>query len=136
MIEKLTNDNQTVNDTSPLRPLKTVNMADVEAAEAPLPNTAKLVTAEWRVILTRAEYIRFGKSCASVAFVPGVLGYARRDKFQPGYIQLVCPTTRGTIGSWHLRETEAEKLITANGRPAPKQDAVQCAWEAGWMHSF
>jgi carbamate kinase len=100
-----------------------------------LPSTAKLTTNEWRVIVTHGEYIRFGKSCASIAFVPGVLGYARRNKFQTDYIQVVCPTTKGNIGSWHINETEAESLLTV-ARTAPKQDAVNRAWEAGWMQSF
>ncbi len=124
------------NKTTNMTNITKANCEQTASGKSPLPNTMKLTTTQWRVIVTRAEYIRFGKSCPSVAFAPGVLGYARRDKFQPDYIQLVCPTTRGTIGSWHIRETEAENLITANGRPAPKQDAAQCAWEAGWVHSF
>ncbi len=100
--------------------------------KTPLPNTAKLTTAEWRIILTHGEYTRFGKSCASMTFVPGVLGYARRNKFQPDYIQICAPTIKGSIGAWHVSETEAESLITV-ARAAPKQSAVQRAWEAGWM---
>ncbi len=100
-----------------------------------LPRTAKLTTAEWRVIVTHGEYTRFGKSCASITFAPAVLGYAKRNKFQPDYIQLVCPTTKGSIGSWYISETEAESLLTT-ARPAPKQDGAQRAWEAGWMQTF
>jgi carbamate kinase len=110
-------------------------MQATSTVKAPLPNTAKLTTAEWRIILTHGEYTRFGKSCASITFLPGVLGYARRNKFQNDYIQVVCPTTKGSIGSWHIHETEAESLLTV-ARAAPKQDAVQRAWEAGWMQSF
>jgi hypothetical protein len=98
-------------------------------------NTAKITAAEWRIIATRREYTRFGKSCAAITFVPGVLGYARRNKFQTDYIQVVCPTTKGSIGSWHIHETEAESLITV-ARTAPNQAAVQRAWAAGWMQSF
>jgi hypothetical protein len=101
----------------------------------PLPRTAKLTTTEWRVIVTHGEYIRFGKSCASIAFAPGVLGYARRNKFQPDYIQVVAHTNKGAIGSWYINETEAESLLTT-ARVAPKQDGAQRAWEAGWMSSF
>ncbi len=107
----------------------------VTRVKEPMPNTAKLATTEWRVILTRGENTRYGKSCAEITFVPGVLGYARRNTFQPDYLQVVCPTTKGSVGSWHIRETEAERLITAS-RPAPKQDDVQRVWKAGWMQSF
>ncbi len=100
-----------------------------------LPSTAKLTTTEWRVIVTHGEYTRFGKSCTSITFVSGVLGYARRNKFQNDYIQVVCPTTKGSIGSWHIPEREAGSLITV-ARTAPKQDATQRRWEAGWMQSF
>ncbi len=110
-------------------------MQTATKVKEPLPNTAKLTTTEWRIILTCGEYTRFGKSCASITFVPRNLGYAQRNKFRPDYIQVVCPTTKGSIGSWHISETEAESLITV-ARAAPKQDAVQRAWEAGWMHSF
>jgi hypothetical protein len=127
---------QITNNKPHLRPLKTVNMVDVVAAESPLPNTMKLTITFWRSILTQGEYIRFGKSCASIAFAPGVLGYARRNKFQPDYIEVVAHTTKGSIGSWHIRETEAENLLTTSARIAPKQDAVNRAWEAGWMQSF
>ncbi len=104
-------------------------------AKENLPNTAKLNATEWRVVLTRGEYTRFGKSCAPITFKPGALGYARRNGFQPGYIQVVCPTTKGSIGSWHIHETEAESLITV-ARTAPKQDAAQRVWLAGWVQSF
>jgi carbamate kinase len=100
-----------------------------------LPSTAKLTSTEWRIILTHGEYTRFGKGCASITFVSGVLGYARRNKFQSDYIQVCVPTTKGSIGSWHIHETEAESLLTV-ARPAPKQNAVQRAWESGWMQSF
>jgi hypothetical protein len=100
-----------------------------------LPSTAKLTTTEWRVIVTHGEYTRFGKSCASITFEPGVLGYARRNKFQTDYIQVVCLTNKGSIGSWYISETEAERLLTV-ARPAPKQDAVERFWEAGWMQFF
>jgi hypothetical protein len=103
--------------------------------KAPLQNTGKLTNAEWRIIVTNGEYTRFGKSCTSITFVPGVLGYARRNNFQNDYIQVVCPTTKGSIGSWHIPETEAESLLTV-ARAAPKQSAVQRAWEAGWLQSF
>ncbi len=101
----------------------------------PLPNTAKLTTTEWRVVLTRGEYTRFGKSCAAITFKPGVLGYARRNKFQRKYIQVVCPAVKGSIGSWHIHETEADLLLTV-ARLAPNQADVQRTWEAGWMHIF
>jgi hypothetical protein len=100
-----------------------------------LPNTAKLTATEWRVIVTTGEYTRFGKSCAEITFKPGALGYARRNRNQSDYIQVVCPTTKGGIGSWHIPETEAESLITV-ARAAPKQDDVQRVWLAGWMQSF
>jgi carbamate kinase len=101
----------------------------------PLPRTAKLTTTEWRVVVTHGEYIRFGKSCASIAFTTGTLGYAKRNKFQRDYIQVVAHTTKGSIGSWHISEIEAERLLTV-ARVAPKQDGAQRAWEAGWMSSF
>ncbi len=110
-------------------------MQTTSTVEQLLPSTMKLTNTEWRVIVTHGEYTRFGKSCASITFVPGVLGYARRNKFQPDYIQIVCPTTKGSIGSWHIHETEAERLLTV-ARPAPKQNAAQRGWEAGWMQSF
>jgi hypothetical protein len=100
-----------------------------------LPSTAKLKTTEWRVIVTHGEYTRFGKSCASITFVAGVLGYAQRNKFQTDYIQIVAPTNKGTIGSWYISETEAEPLLTV-ARTAPNQVAVQRFWEAGWMQFF
>jgi carbamate kinase len=100
-----------------------------------LPITAKLTTTEWRVIVTHGEYTRFGKSCASIAFAPGTLGYARRNKKQTDYIQVVAHTTKGTIGSWYISEIEAERLLTV-ARIAPKQDGAQRAWEAGWMQYF
>jgi hypothetical protein len=98
-------------------------------------NSAKITTAEWRIIATRREYTRFGKSCTAITFVPGTLGYARRNKFQINYVQVVCPTTKGSIGSWYISETEAESLLSI-ARIAPNQDAVQRAWEAGWVQSF
>ncbi len=104
-------------------------------AKESMPNTAKLTTTEWRVILIRGEYTRFGKSCVEITFKPGVLGYARRSRFQPGYIQVVCPIEEGKIGSWYIPETEAESLVTVS-RAAPKQDAAQRVWLAGWMQSF
>jgi hypothetical protein len=100
-----------------------------------LPSTAKLTTDEWRIILTHGEYTRFGKSCAEITFAPGELGYARRNKFQPDYIQFVAHTTKGSVASWHIHEKVAESLITV-ARPAPKQDAVERVWEAGWMQYF
>ncbi len=100
-----------------------------------LPRTAKLTTTEWRVIVTHGEYIRFGKSCASIAFTSGTLGYARRNKFQRDYIEVVAHTTKGGIGGWYVHEKEAESLLTT-ARVAPKQDGAQRAWEAGWMSSF
>jgi hypothetical protein len=110
-------------------------MQTTSTVEQLLPSTAKLTNTEWRVIVTHGEYTRFGKGCASIKFVPGVLGYARRNKFQNGYIQVVCPTTKGSIGSWHIHETEAERLLTV-ARPAPQQNAVNRAWESGWMQTF
>jgi hypothetical protein len=100
-----------------------------------LPNTAKLTTTEWRVILTRGEFTRFGKSCTEIAFAPGSLGYAKRNEFQPDHIQVTCHTKKGGIGVWYIRETEAESLLTV-ARVAPKQDAVQRVWLAGWAQSF
>jgi carbamate kinase len=100
-----------------------------------LPSTMKLTNTEWRIILTHGEHTRFGKGCAPITFVSGVLGYARRNNFQSDYIQVCVPTTKGSIGSWHIHETEAEILITV-ARPAPKQNAAQRGWEAGWMSSF
>ncbi len=110
-------------------------MQTTKTVEQLLPSTGKLTNTEWRVIVTHGEYTRFGKGCASITFMPGVLGYARRNKFQSDYIQIVCPTTQGSIGSWHIHETEAESLLTV-ARPAPKQAAAQRGWEAGWMQSF
>ncbi len=104
-------------------------------AKESMPNTAKLTTTEWRVILIRGEYTRSGKSCVEITTTPGVLGYARRSRFQTDYIQVVGPIKKGEIGSWHIPETEAERLITVS-RTAPKQDAAQRAWLAGWMQSF
>jgi carbamate kinase len=101
----------------------------------PLPKTAKLTTTEWRVIVTHGEYVRFGKSCAEVSFTSGTLGYAKRNKNQTDYIQVVAHTTKGSIGSWYINETEAESLLTT-ARVAPKQDGAQRAWEAGWMQYF
>ncbi len=118
MIEKLTNSEQTANDTSPL------------------PNTMKLTTTEWRVIITSGEHTRCGKSCAPVAFVPGTLGYARRNEFQPDRIQVVAYTTKGSVGSWYIRETEATSLLATSARISPRQGVVQRAWEAAWAHSF
>jgi hypothetical protein len=106
----------------------------IRAKEIP-PNTAKLTTTEWRVILIRGEYTRFGKSCVEITAKPGTLGYARRNKFQTDYIQVVCPIKKGEIGSWYIPETKAESLITVS-RTAPKQDAAQRVWLAGWMQSF
>ncbi len=105
------------------------------AVKAPLPNTAKITTGEWRIILTRGEYTRFGKSCAEITFAPGVLGYAKRNAFSPDYIQVVCRTVKGNVSSWHIRETEAESLLTT-ARIAPDQGAVQRAWKAAWAQSF
>ncbi len=87
------NSEQTANGQPPLRPLKTVRMSDVKAAKAPLPSTAMLATTEWRVIVTLGEHGRLGKSCASIKFKKGELGYARRNGFQTDYIQVVCPTS-------------------------------------------
>ncbi len=101
----------------------------------PLPNTARLAATEWRVVLTKGEYTRFGKSCKAVTFKPDNLGYARRNKFQPDYIQVVCPTTKGSIGSWHIHETEADLLLHV-ARVAPDQDSPQRTWKAGWAQSF
>jgi hypothetical protein len=100
-----------------------------------LPITAKLTTTEWLVIATHGVHTRFGKSCAEITFTSGTLGYAKRNKFQRDYIQVVAHTTKGSIGSWYISETEAENLITT-ARIAPKQDGAQRAWEAGWMQYF
>jgi hypothetical protein len=100
-----------------------------------LPNTAKLTTTEWRVILTRGDHTRFRKNCVPITLVPNVLGYARRNTFQPNCIQIVCPTTEGGINSWHVPETDAESLITVS-RAAPDQGAAQRVWKAGWLQSF
>ncbi len=101
----------------------------------PQPNTAKLNTNEWRVILIRGEYTRFGKSCVEITAKPGTLGYARRNRFQTDYIQVVGPIKKGEIGSWYIPETKAETLISV-ARVAPKQDAAQRVWLAGWVQSF
>jgi carbamate kinase len=111
------------------------NMQTITKIKQLLPRTAKLTTTKWHVIVTHGEYVRFGKSCASIAFTSGTLGYARRNKKQTDYIQVVAHTTKGSIGSWYINETEAESLLTT-ARVAPKQDGAQRAWEAGWMQYF
>jgi hypothetical protein len=100
-----------------------------------LQNTEKITAREWRVVLTRGEYTRTGKSCAAITFTPGNLGYARRNGFQPDYVQVVCPATKGNIGSWHIHEAEAARLLTV-ARVAPDQAAVQRVWASGWAQSF
>jgi hypothetical protein len=136
MIENLTNGEQTVNGKSPLRPLKIVRMSDVVATAFPPPNTDKLAADEWRAIVTLGGSTRFTKDYVAIAFAPDVLGYARRGKNQTDYIQIVCPTTDGDVGSWYIHEKQAASLIHVQDRDAPDYFAaerIQHAWLAGWM---
>jgi hypothetical protein len=100
-----------------------------------LPNAAKLTANEWRVIVTHGEHERLGKSCASIKFKKGEIGYAKRNRFQPDYIQIVCHTAKGNINCWYVHEREAETLISI-ARVAPNQDSPQRTWKAGWAQIF
>jgi hypothetical protein len=110
-------------------------MQTTTRVEEPLPNTAKLTANEWRVIVTHGEHERLGKSCASIKFKKGSIGYAKRNRFQPAYIQIVCHTIKGNVNCWHVRELEAETLLSI-ARVAPDQDSPQRSWKAGWAQIF
>ncbi len=110
-------------------------MQTTTRVEEPLPNTAKLTANEWRAIVTHGEYTRFGKSCASIKFKKGEIGYAKRNRFQPDYIQVICHTAKGNINCWYVHELEAETLISI-ARVAPDQGSTQRAWKACWAQSF
>jgi hypothetical protein len=77
-------------------------MQTATRVKEPLPNTAKLATTEWRVIVTHGEYTRFGKSCVEITFKPGSLGYARRNR-----LSLIESTLLHLL---HLKKKRCNKL--------------------------
>jgi hypothetical protein len=110
-------------------------VANLDTAKTLVSAVAHLDTMTWRIIVTLGEHERLGKSCASIKFKKGAIGYAKRNHFQPAYVQILCHTAKGNINCWYVHELEAENLISI-ARVAPDQDSPQRTWKAGWAQSL
>lgn len=88
----------------------------------------------WFVIETTGDYTGgVGKS----SFAAGVSGYARRNRKQLNYIDLIAPLAGSPeqITVWYLHEIEAEKLLKLK-KPAPKDANPNELWNMIWNNLF
>lgn len=88
----------------------------------------------WFVVETTGDYTG---GIGNYSFAAGVSGYARRNRKQLNYIDLIAPLSSSPeqIAVWYLYEPVAEQLLKLK-KPAPKDANPNELWKMVWQNMF